>query len=204
MQWRYYSLALSQQWSEAKSHAIWNGVWSQKSNQVTPVYRYTGDDFMFSYRVLMLLLPRLNSRPQLWSSSLTLAMSLTLIFCEGQIYNLLYLSRKWSSYHETKANISFELKVPNMSIRFDLGHDLDLQISRPNLWPHTWTWPWIFKVKFWLAISQEWEGRLIYSKRDVSQSFMTMTMTFWWLRWGVRIHWIVTSVTSDVGVRQLV
>ena len=44
---------------------------------------------------------RLNFRPQLWPSGLTLAMTLTLNF-QGQIWNLLYLIQKWSDCHETK------------------------------------------------------------------------------------------------------
>ena len=106
--------------------------------------------------------------------------TLTLNF-EGQIWNLLYLSQKWSDCHETKskyidwtpclkcdqwvwpwpwpwpwifnvkyricyisakdgpiamkrkANISVELKASNVTIRFDLFHDLDLQFSRSNM-----------------------------------------------------------------------
>ena len=46
-----------------------------------------------------------------------------------------------------KANISIELKASNVTIRFDLGHDLDLWIFKVkcdlDLWPHTWPWPWI-------------------------------------------------------------
>ena len=45
---------------------------------------------------------RLNSMAQLWPSGLTLAMTLTLNF-QGQIWNLLYLSQKWSDCHGTKS-----------------------------------------------------------------------------------------------------
>ena len=38
---------------------------------------------------------RLNFRPQMWPSSLTLAMTLTVNF-QGQIWNLLLLNQKWS------------------------------------------------------------------------------------------------------------
>ena len=44
----------------------------------------------------------LNARPQMTSSGLTLAMTLTLNF-QGQILNLLYLSQKWSDCHKTKS-----------------------------------------------------------------------------------------------------
>ena len=45
---------------------------------------------------------RLNARPQMGSLGLTLAMTLTFNF-QGQIWNLLYLSYKWSDCHETKS-----------------------------------------------------------------------------------------------------
>ena len=45
---------------------------------------------------------RLNSRPQMWPSDLTLAMTLTLNF-QGQIWNLLYPNQKWSDCYETKS-----------------------------------------------------------------------------------------------------
>ena len=44
----------------------------------------------------------LNSRAQMWPSGLTLAMTLTLNF-QGQIWNFLYLSQKWSDCHGTKS-----------------------------------------------------------------------------------------------------
>ena len=56
---------------------------------------------------------------------------------------------------------------------------------------HPWPWPWIFKVKFWNAVSQEWEGRLTWNERDLSRqnvgpmlwlsmftSSMTLTLDF--------------------------
>ena len=45
---------------------------------------------------------RLNSRAQIWPLGLTLAMTLTYIF-QGQIWNLLYCSQKWSDCHEMKS-----------------------------------------------------------------------------------------------------
>ena len=72
---------------------------------------------------------QLNSRPQMWPSDLTLAMTLTLNF-QGQIWNLLYLDQKGSDCHKTKSKHidSLGLKCDN---GFDLGHDIDI---------------WIFKV----------------------------------------------------------
>ena len=194
---------------------------------------------------------RLNSRAQMWPSGLTLAMTLTLNF-QGQIWNLLYLSQKWSDCHGTKskhidwtlglkcdhrvwpwpwpwpwifkvkygisyisaksgpiatkqkANISIELQASNVTNGFDLDHNFDLWNLKVkhdlDLWPHTWTWPWIFMVKFWNRCISEWEGRLTLHKGCGSRSFMTMTVTIWWLRSGVWIYQIVTGVTSVVGV----
>ena len=194
---------------------------------------------------------RLNSRAQMWSSGLTLAMTLTLNF-QGQTWNLLYLSQKRSDCHGTKenisielqglkcdhqvwpwpwpwpwifkvnygisyisaksgsiatkrkANISIELQASNVTNGFDLDHNLDLwnlKVKRDlDLWPHTWPWPWIFMVKFWNSCISEWEGQLTLHKGCGSRSFMTMTMTIWWLRSGVWIYQIVTGVTSVVGV----
>ena len=80
---------------------------------------------------------RLNTRAKMWPSGLTLAMTLTLNF-QGQIWNLLYLSQKWSDCHgtEPKANISFELQC------LKCDH---------QVWPWPWPWPWIFKVKYGIS-----------------------------------------------------
>ena len=116
----------------------------------------------------------------MWPSGLTLAVTLTLNF-QGQTWNWLYLSQKWSDCHETNskhidwtqslkcnhwvwpwpwpwpwifkvkygicyisakndpiatkqnANILIEIWASNVTIRFDLGHDLDLEFSRSNM-----------------------------------------------------------------------
>ena len=62
---------------------------------------------------------------------------------------------------------------------------------RPLTTCHAWPWPWISFFYFEIMVSQEWKGRLILNKRDGCQSFMTMTVTFWWPKWGVRIYRIV-------------
>ena len=144
---------------------------------------------------------RLNSRAQMWPSGLTLAMTLTLDF-QGQIWNFLYLSQKWTIAKKRKANISIELQASNVTNGFDLDHNLDLWNLKVkcdlDLWPHTGPWPWIFMVKFWNSCISEWEGRLTLHKGCGSRSFMTMTI--WWPRPGVWIYQIVTRVTSVVGV----
>ena len=75
---------------------------------------------------------RLNSGPQMWPLSLTLAMTLTLNF-QGQTWSLLYLSLKWSDCHETKSK----------HIDWTQGLKCDHQV-----WPLPWPWPWFFKVKY--------------------------------------------------------
>ena len=67
-----------------------------------------------------------------WSIS---TVTLTFNF-QGQIFNLLYLSQKWSDFHKQKANISIELKWDHW------------------VWPWPWCWPWIFNVKYGIALSQ--------------------------------------------------
>ena len=74
---------------------------------------------------------RLNPGTQMLPLDLTLAITLTLNF-QGQIWNLLYLTEKWSDCYETKSKISIELQASNVTNRFDLDHDIDI---------------WIFKVK---------------------------------------------------------
>ena len=78
---------------------------------------------------------RLNSRAQMWPSGLTLAMTLTLNF-QGQIWNFLYLSQKWSDCHETKSK----------HIDWTQGLKFDHRV-----WPWPWPWPWIFKIKYGIS-----------------------------------------------------
>ena len=72
---------------------------------------------------------RLSSRLQMRPSGLTLAMTLTLNFqCR-----IGYISAKNGAIAtKQKANISIDLTTSNMTIGFDLGHDLDLEFSRSN------------------------------------------------------------------------
>ena len=60
------------------------------------------------------------------------AVTLSYIF-QGQIWNLLYLSQKWSDCHETKSK----------HIDWTLGLKCDHWI-----WPWPWHWPLFFKVKY--------------------------------------------------------
>ena len=76
----------------------------------------------------------LNWRPNIWpwGLALALAMTSTLNF-QGQIWNLLYLSQKWSDCHETKSK------------HIDWIHGLKCD---HGVWPWQWPWPCIFKVKY--------------------------------------------------------
>ena len=145
----------------------------------------------------------LNSRPQMWPPGLTLAMTLTSIFKVK--YGICYISSQNGPIAtKRKAYISIELYASDVTIRFDLDNDLDLWIFKVkcnlDLWPYAWCWPGIFIVKCWNSCVPEWEGRLTLNKGGGSRSFMTLTVTIWWPRSGVRIYHIVTGMTSDVGV----
>ena len=59
-------------------------------------------------------------------------MTLTLNF-QGQILNLLYLSQNGPIATKRKANILIEPDALNLTMRFDHGHDLDLEFSRSNM-----------------------------------------------------------------------
>ena len=79
--------------------------------------------------------------------------TLTLNF-QGQIWNLLYLSQKWSNCHETKSK----------HIDRTLGLKCDHQV-----WPWPWSWPWIFKVKHGIGYISAKNG-LIATKRKANIS----------------------------------
>ena len=144
---------------------------------------------------------RLNSRAQVRPSGVTLAMTLTLNF-QGQ-NRICYISQpKMVRLPRNEKQTYRLLQASNVTNGFDLDHNLDLWILKVkrdlDLWPHTWSWPWIFMVKFWNSCISGWEDRLTLHKGGGSRSFMTMTI--WWPRSGVWIYQIVTGVTSVVGV----
>ena len=95
----------------------------------------------------------LNSRPQMWPSGLTLAMTLTLNF-QGQIWNSLYLSQKWCDCHETKSK----------HINWSQGLKWDQWV-----WPWPWSWPLIFMVKYGICYISAKNG-LIVTKRKANMS----------------------------------
>ena len=65
----------------------------------------------------------------MWPSGLTLAMTLTLNF-QGQIWNSLYLSEKWSDCHETKSKHIYwsqDLKCDHRGLTLDMTSPLNFQ-----------------------------------------------------------------------------
>ena len=142
--------------------------------------------------------------------SLGLTMTLTLNF-QGQTWNLLYLSQKWSDRHKTKSK----------GIDWTQGLKCDY-----GVWPWPWPWPWIFKVKYGICSISVKNG-LIATKRkaNISIELKASNVTIGYdlghdldlefsrsntefaisqskviRRSGVRIYKIMTGVTSDVGV----
>ena len=99
---------------------------------------------------------RLNAKAQMWPSGLTLAMTLTLNF-QGQIWNLLYLSQKWSDCHETKSK----------HIDWTLGLKCDHRVLP---WP--WPRPSIFKVKYGISYISAKSGP-IATKQKLQASNVT-------------------------------
>ena len=59
--------------------------------------------------------------------------AMTLTNFQGQLWNLLYLSQKWSHCHKAKS------KHIDWTLRLKWDH---------QVLPWPWTWPWIFKVKY--------------------------------------------------------
>ena len=84
---------------------------------------------------------RLNSRPQMWPLSLTLAMTLTLNF-QGQIWNLLYLSQKWCDCHKTKSKHIYW----SQDLKYDHWVTLAMALTL-NFQGQIW---------YWLYLCQKW------------------------------------------------
>ena len=119
---------------------------------------------------------------RMWSSDLTLAMTLTMNF-QCQIWNLLYLSKN--------GNISIELLALNVTIWFDLGYGHDLQFSRSN-------------IQF--ITSQPKVVRLPLNKTNIAielKSWLTIEYDLGHdlERWGVRIYRISDSDRGDFRCR---
>ena len=94
-------------------------------------------------------------------------MTLTLNF-QGQKWNLLYLSQKWSDSHETKSKHS----------------DWTL-ILKCDHWicPWPWPWPWIFKVKYGICYLLAKNGPIATKQKtnisiEIYASHMTIGFDF--------------------------
>ena len=95
---------------------------------------------------------QLNSRPQMWPSGLTMTMTLTLN-SQGHIWNLLYLSEKWSNCYETKSK----------HIDWTPGLKCDQWVSS---WP--WPWPLNFEGHMWpwpltthMTLTMDFHGQIL-------------------------------------------
>ena len=100
---------------------------------------------------------------------------------EKQTYRLNCRPQMWPMGLTLTITLTFEFSRSNMTLTFGHTHGLDQGFSWSN---------------FEIAVSQN-------GRADIggwSRSFMTMAVTIWWPRSGVRIYQIVTGVTSDVGM----
>ena len=148
---------------------------------------YTGGNFMFLYWFIR----RLRLRRQLfgflsfwhdcwpwpvdylirfWS---IFVVTLTYIF-QGQIWNLLYISQKWSDCRETKSK----------HINWTLGLKCDHRI-----WPWPWPWPWIFKVKYRICYISAKNGP-IATKRKHIDWILGLKCDHWVWPWPWPWPWI--------------
>ena len=133
---------------------------------------------------------RLNSRAQIWPSDLTLAMTLALNI-QGQIYNLLYLSQKWSDCHETNSN----------HIDWTLGPKCDHRV-----WPWPWPWPWIFKVKYRICYISAKKGP-IATKRKANISIELQELKYdhqfwpwpWPWPWIFKVKYGISYISANSG-----
>ena len=88
--------------------------------------------------------------------------TLTLNF-QGQIWNLLYLSQKWSDCHEMNSK----------HIDWALGLKCD-----HRFWPWPWPWPWIFKVKCGIRYISVKNGPIATKRKaNISIDLKTSNMT---------------------------
>ena len=98
-------------------------------------------------------------------------LNVTLIF---QIWNLLYLSQTCPVVTKQKAYISPELLASNVTLGLDIGHDLDLEFSRPNMG---------FAIPRSQKVQVTWNEKQTYRLNSRSQlwpSGFTLTMTLKW------------------------
>ena len=95
----------------------------------------------------------------------------------------------------------------NVTIGFDLGHDLDLEFSRSNIefalsQPKVVRLPRNKKQTYRLNSRPHiWPMALTLAKTlTLEFSRSKLILTIWWPRSGVRVYQLMTGVTSNVGV----
>ena len=110
--------------------------------------------------------------------------ALTLNF-HGQMWNLLYLSQKWSDCHETKSK----------HIDWTLGLRCDHRV-----WPWTWPWTWIFQVKYRICYISAKNGP-IATKRNANTSTgleaSNVTTRFW--PWIFKVKYEICYISTKSG-----
>ena len=104
---------------------------------------------------------------------------------EKQTYRLNSRSQMRTMGLTLVMTLTFEFSRWNVTLTFDHMHGFD----QGYLWSN-----------FEIAVSQNGWTDWHLTKEVGGRSFMTMTVTIWWPRSGVRIYQIVTRVTSDVDV----
>ena len=111
------------------------------------------------------------------------AVTLILNF-QGQIWNLLYLSQKWSDCHERKSR----------HIDWTIGLKQDHWV-----WPWPWLWLWIFKIKYGIChISQKWSDCCkTESKPRLNCSLKCHQVWPWTWPWKVRCKDLPKSDWGD-------
>ena len=89
-------------------------------------------------------------------------------------YRICYISAKNDPIATNqKANMSIELKASNVTIRFDLGHDLDLEFSR---------WNMEFPISQSKVVRLPWNDKQTYRLNSRPQMWpmgLTLTFAFW-------------------------
>ena len=114
--------------------------------------------------------------------------TLTLIF-QGQIWNLLYLSQKWSDCREMKSK----------HIDWTLGLKCDHRV-----WPWPWPWLWIFKVKYRICYISAKNGPIATKPNaNISNELQGLKCDHWIWPWPWPWPWIfkVKYGISDISAK---
>ena len=178
---------------------------------------------MWPWGLTLAMTLTLNLQGQIWILFISQPKMALLPWNEKQTYRLISRSQMWifkvkcgigyiSAKNgpiatKRKANTSNELYASNVTIRFDLGCDIDLEFPRPNMYllylKQKWSDCHETKSKHidFNSRPQMWPMGLTLTMTlmfEFSRSYVILTI--WWPRSGVRIYQIMTGVASDVGV----